>query len=139
MSLVRNAVLAHLQADAGAGGVNTLTGGRIYPDLAPEGASFPLVVVSVRRGATPERVYQGIAYEETRILVKAIAKELTPKNAAAINRRARTRLEDAALTITGYTLLNCEWAGEMPGYPEVVDGQAYRHEGQEFIIWASEN
>lgn len=139
MSLVRNAILAQLQADTGVGGVNTLTGGRIYPDVAPEGAGFPLVLVSIRRGETPSRVYQGIAYEETRVLVKAVARDLSPKNAAVINRRVRAVLENAALTITGYTLLNCEWAGNIPGYAETEDGIIYRHEGCEIIVWASAN
>ena len=139
MSLVRNAILAALQADTGAGGVAALATGGIFPDVAPEGSSYPFVVVSVRSGETPSRVYQGIAYEECRILVRATVKSLSPKRAAAINRRVRTVLENANLNVSGYSTLNCEWAGNIPGYPEPVDDQTYRHEGCEFIVWISAN
>ena len=36
-----------LKADTGAGGVNTLTGGRIYRDRVPQTASLPAVTVSL--------------------------------------------------------------------------------------------
>lgn len=134
MSLARNAILANLQADTGAGGVSTLTGGRIYPDLAPEGASYPVVAVSVRRGEAAERVFQAVGFEEVELLVRATARELTPKNAAAINRRVRARLDGASLTISGYTVRSVEWLGNIPGYPEEVDGQTYRHEGSRIYV-----
>ena len=134
MSLVRNAILAHLQADTGAGGVATLTGDRIYPDVAPEGSASPFVTVMVRRSETPTRVFQAVGFEEVELLVRVTAKELTPKNAAAINRRVRTRLDGASLAISGYTVRSVEWAGNIPGYPEVVDGQTYRHEGSRIYV-----
>jgi hypothetical protein len=36
-----------LVADAGAGGVNTLTGGRIYRDRAPQAAALPAVTITL--------------------------------------------------------------------------------------------
>lgn len=36
-----------LKADTGAGGVNTLTGGRIYRDRVPQAATLPAVTISL--------------------------------------------------------------------------------------------
>jgi hypothetical protein len=57
-----------LSSDAGAGGVNTLVGGRIYAYLAPLGAPFPLVVFSHQgghdvRGVGPMRVMASMVYQ----------------------------------------------------------------------------
>ncbi len=134
MSLVRNAILANLQADNGAGGVATLATGGIFPDVAPQGTTPPFVVVSVRKGEDPTRVFQAIGFEEVELLVRATAKELTPKNAAAINRRVRARLDGAALTIAGYRVESVEWRGNIAGYPEVIDGETHRHEGSRIYV-----
>jgi hypothetical protein len=44
---VASLVFDLLKADTGAGGVNTLTGGRIYRDIVPQTALLPAVVIAL--------------------------------------------------------------------------------------------
>lgn len=141
MSALRNAIIAHLKADAAV--VAAATGG-IWPGLPPKGrATYPFISVTAMKGDTPERVFRGggavadeIAFERAVFLVKAIDKSTSPNAAADIKALVRTALDGAAVTITDYTLLSCEWRGDIPGYSELDDSTQYQHEGGLYEIWA---
>ncbi len=63
-------IRATLVADAGAGGVNTLVGGRIYRGRKPQGAALPAVVITVvsqpdQTTMTGRHVYQDVQVDVT--------------------------------------------------------------------------
>src|SRR5262245_54730301 len=65
-------VWQRLTADAGAGGVNTLLGGRIYRDVVPQTAALPAATVTVVYG-TPSNTLGGIrVFEDVEIDVRVI-------------------------------------------------------------------
>lgn len=137
MSALRNAIIAHLKADAAV--VTAATGG-IWPGLPPKGrGGFPFISVTAMKGDAPERVFQEIAFEGAAYLVKVIDKSTSPNAAAVINGLIRTALDGAAVAIENYTLMNCIWAGNIPGYSELDDATHYQHEGALFQIWATKN
>lgn len=142
MSAFRDAIITALKANAPV--LAAATGG-IWPGLPPKGrASYPFVTVTTHRGATPERVFRGggavadeIAFERETLLVKAVDKNTSPKAAADLVALIRTALDGAALTITGYTSLSCQWLSDIPGYAELDDTAVFQHEGSLFEIWAA--
>jgi hypothetical protein len=144
VSALRNAIIDHLKTDAAV--VAAATGG-IWPGLPPKGrASYPFISVTTRRGASPERNFRGagtpadeIAFERATFLVKAIDKNTSPKAASDIKELARTALDGAEVAVTGYTLISCQWVGDIPGYPELDDSTHYQHEGALVEIWATKN
>lgn len=137
MSAVKSAILKHLQADAT---IIALVGSRIYPgDVAPEGATFPLILVTMVKGEAPDRVYQRIAFEQGRARIKAMDKSTSPKAAHEINEAVRVSLDGGALTMTGYTVLNVEWMANIPGYTTLESSVHYCHEGSEYEVWATRN
>jgi len=142
MSALRNAIIAHLKADST---VTDAAPGGIWPGLPPkERATYPFITVTAMKGDTPERVFRGdgtatseIAFENATFLVKVIDRNTSPNAAAVINGLIRTALDGAAVTVTGYELLTCIWAGDIPGYGELDDSTQYQHEGGRYELWAT--
>jgi hypothetical protein len=133
MSALRDAIVQHLQGDST---VTDLATGGIYPGLPPESdQSFPFVSVTAHRGNRPERVFQGIAFEEEFLLVKAIDRSTSPKVVGEINAAIRASLDSATPTINGAAALNVMWAGDVC-YDEQENGQQYQHEGGIYQVWA---
>ena len=142
MSALRDAIVAHLKADADV--LAAATGG-IWPGLPPKDRpTYPFVTVTAQRGDTPERVFRGgnavadeIAFEKAVLLVKAIDQSTSPKVASDLSALIRTALDGADVSITDYTLLTVQWQADLPGYSELDAGAHYQHEGALFEIWAS--
>jgi len=102
-SEVENALVAKLQADAGAGGIATLMPGGTYVDEAPHGLTQFVIVSLVTEADEP--MFGGRAFEDAVYLVEA--RELSTvavKNIKAAAARIDALLEQGTLTITGYGL-----------------------------------
>ena len=140
MNALRDAFVQKLQATAA---VTTLATGGVWPGLPPEDAAdYPFITVTAQDAPKPERVFRGggsvadeIAFESATYLVKAIDKSTSPKAVGDINTQIRTALDGQTITVTGYTLINLIWQGDL-GYVEEADGQIYQHEGGLYQIWA---
>lgn len=134
MSVFRNAIVLKLQASAG---VTALATGGIYAKLPPEGlATYPMVVVYSWRPPRGGRTFQGVAYEDSIYLVKAIDQNTSPKRASEISAAVRTALNEAALTITGYNSMGIIWVEDVD-YTEVYQGKVYQHEGGLYSLMGS--
>jgi len=132
MSVVKSAILTRLQTDST---ITALVSTRIYPDVAPEGNTYPFIIVSAQQPPRGARVFQRVGFEESIFLVRGIDKSSSPKNAGAIARAIRTNLEGAALTITGYATRSVEWVSGIE-YTSFEDGILYQHEGGFYFVMA---
>lgn len=119
-----------LSGDTGAGGVNTLVGGRIYAYLAPAGAAFPLVVFSHQaghdvRGVGPARIMASLAYQ-----VKAIGKGTAASfgTIKAIADRIDALLQGASGNVVDGQVLSCV-REQGVSYVENSGSDVYSHLG----------
>jgi hypothetical protein len=135
MAAVRDAIVQHLQTDAG--GVMTLVTA-VWPQIPPEGEGlYPFVTVTAQKAPTGVHAFQNGGYEESVFLVKAIDRNTSPKKVGQIAAAIRARLEDAALTISGQSTLAVIWLMDV-SYHEVEQGTIYQHEGGLYYV-AAEN
>lgn len=102
------AVVAKLQADATLAG---LAPGGIWPDLAPEQASTPYVVVLLESHDDADEMPGAQAFERAAYLVTAIDKSSDAAAANAAYNRAHAVLTGSALMVTGYTVMDVRRAG----------------------------
>lgn len=98
-----DAIYSKLVADTGAGGVHTLTGGRIYENIAPQEASWPFVCFFLL-GDRPNDSFTGLTDVEPTFQIDFYGyRRLGAKAIRAIADRAYTLMHKQALTITNYT------------------------------------
>lgn len=135
MSAVRDAVVLKLQAEAA---VTALATGGIYPGTPPEGADFPLVMVTSPQPARANRNFQGIAFEDSLLLVRAVTQDTSPAAAADIAAEIRTALHNATLTVTGYSTISVLWERDFE-HEEVAEGRPYKYEGAFYSVWVEPN
>lgn len=140
MSALRDAIVLHLQADSN---VIILATGGIFPGLPTKDVSYPFVTVTTQSAPKPERAFRGdgtvaseIVFEGAEYLVKAIDQSTSPKVVSDINTALRVSLDGAAISMTGYELVNLIFAGEVQ-YDELSNGITYQHEGGIYQIWAT--
>lgn len=105
----------------------------IYQDPAPQDAHFPLVLFSKSSGVPTETFGDPTAFENDVWLVKAVDRNTTADTAEAIAYRIRTLLNDAALSISGGTLLYLRRESDVD-YAELASGDVYRHCGSLFRL-----
>lgn len=136
MGRFRDAIVQHLKAD---GTVTAAATGGIFPGLPPEATpTFPFITVTAQQAQRADRVFQKVDHEDATILVKTIDQSTSPKKAGDINRLVRTALNDnAALVVTGYSLINLMWIEDVE-YSEEVDGVTYQHEGSFYLVQAGQ-
>lgn len=117
----RQAVYAHLKADPD---VTALVGGRVYHQTAPDGATYPLIVLNTI-SSVDRRDLSGVAYVETRVQVTAMAATLA--EAEAIAMVVHKSLEGFSGLMAGaLQVIGCRVAGYVPIYQEGV-GQTHYH------------
>lgn len=117
----RQAVYAHLQADASVAG---LVGGRIYHQVPPLDATYPLIVLNTI-SSVDERDLAGVAFTRTRIQVTAMAATL--KDAEVIALAVRKSLEGYTGMMAGaLPVIGCRVDSYEPIYQEDV-GQTHYH------------
>ncbi len=96
------AIVAVLQADATLQG---LAPGGVWPDLAPEQAATPYVIVTLEdHSDVPEQV--GTAFEQATYLVSVIDKHTDAAAANAAYNRAHAVLTGGPLTVPGYHVMD---------------------------------
>lgn len=105
----------------------------IYDEVAPAGAAFPFVVLNEQASVSIEAMNDPSALEEDVWQVKAIDRNTSSDNAEAIAARIIVLLNDAALSISGATLLYLRRRSGVK-YSEVTDGVIYRHAGSLFRL-----
>lgn len=129
---VRRAIYGKLSGDTTLNGLlgTPATGysKNIYHGLAPDGASYPLVVFSKQSGVPVEAFTDPSAYETDIWLVKAIDRATSADTAEAIADRVKTLLNDASLSISGSTLMYLRRQSDVE-YPELTDGVRFQHAG----------
>jgi hypothetical protein len=105
----------------------------IYHGQAPAGASFPLVIFDKSSGMPEEAFGDPSALEHDVWTVKVIDHNTTADSAEAAAERIKAILNDAALSISGSDLLYIRRQSDVD-YPEVVNGEFYRHVGSLYRI-----
>jgi hypothetical protein len=100
----------------------------IFHQQAPAGAAYPLVVFQKSSGRPTEAFGVPSALETDVWMVKAVDQNASADTAEAVAARITVLLNDAALSISGSTLLYLRRQSDVE-YPEVTDGVQYRHVG----------
>lgn len=117
-----SAVRSVLAADTGAGGVNTLTGGRIYHAQAPKDAALPLLVYTVVSNVVVGEFTRD--HFEVELQLDAYGYErLGASPVMAIVDRVTDILARVSLSASGWSTARVELTGR--GVPSVED-EAYR-------------
>jgi hypothetical protein len=136
---VRAAICEHLRADTGAGQLMELAT-EVYPKAAPKSSAVhPFVVVRALRAPRGLYAFQGLAGEESRYVVTAVTEGVSSATASDMKLRIRTRLHNAPLTVSGYTVGLVSWMEDVEFTETDDDGKQYQHEGCIFEIWAEPN
>lgn len=119
-----------LSGDAGAGGVNTLVGGRIYAYVAPSGAAFPLVVYSRQAGHDVMGVGTVRIMASELYQVKVIGKGATVSFGAikAVADRIDSLLQGASGSVVDGLILSCV-REQAISYVENSGSDIYSHLG----------
>jgi hypothetical protein len=126
MNAVLGALYTVLAADIGTGGVATLATGGIHDTLAPEGTAPPFLIIQKLAPTPTAWTLTQKATDEALYMVKAYA--VSRKDAGAIVERAETILNDAALSVSGRTLLYCRKERDLP------DGCEFDGDGRVFGV-----
>jgi hypothetical protein len=100
----------------------------IYHNQAPAGAAYPLITFQKQAGNPTEAFGDPSALETDIWLVKAVDRDTSADTAEAAAARVAVLLNDAALSISGSTLLYLRRQSDVE-YPEVTDGEFYVHVG----------
>jgi hypothetical protein len=116
-----------LVADTGAGGVNTLLGGRIYRDQVPQPAILPALIIDAVRWV-PLNTMSGTRVAAACYLSVHLIADGT--DYAAINTvaaRANVVVHGSSGSNGGVTIVKLENIEPDLAYPEDEAGRAYRH------------
>jgi hypothetical protein len=105
----------------------------IYYQLAPEGAPAPFVILNRQSGTPTEAFGDPSGYESDVWLIKAVDKNGSADTAESIQARIATLLNDAALSISGATLMYLRRQSDVD-YSELTDGVTYRHSGSLYRV-----
>lgn len=100
----------------------------IYHNSAPAGANFPYVLFSKQSGVPTEAMGDPSAFENDVWLVKVLDHNTTADPAETAADRVKTLLNDAALSISGATLMHLRRQSDVE-YEEVTGGERYQHVG----------
>lgn len=117
---------ARLTADATLGG---LVGTRVYADLAPESAAFPMVVFQFQTGEDVDAAGGIRVLANTEWLIRGI--DMTPSYRGALGSvaaRVDSLLHAASGTATSGTVIACVRTRPFQ-MASVTDGVQYRHAG----------
>ena len=115
---------------------NEATGG-VFNGVAPQGTEPPFIVFSALSKtddyfAYTERGGQAI------YMVKAIDRSPWPKSAGDIDTQVDSVMQNASLSITGHTLIECRRESDIY-LTEDLDGVTYQHVGGLYRIIADES
>jgi hypothetical protein len=105
----------------------------IYHQEAPDGAAYPFVIFNKQVGAPTEAFQKPSAFENDTWLIKGIDRSPSADTAEAIQARLIALLNDGTLSISGGTLLYLRRQSDVE-YPEVTDGEQFKHAGALFRL-----
>lgn len=100
----------------------------IYHQQAPAAARYPLIILSKQSGMPTETMTDPDALDTDTWLVKGIDQASSADTVEAVQARVQALLNDAALSISGATLLYLRRQSDIE-YAETADGVTYRHAG----------
>lgn len=113
-----------LKADAGAGGVNTLLGGRIYRDRVSQAASLPALTITLVSHIDENTLGGNRVFANTLTDVRVIGAGTDYQNAIAA--RADTVLQSARGTRNGVTVVKLRRT-DVQAFVEDDSGKLYSH------------
>ena len=119
-----------LHGDTGAGGVDTLVGGRIYSDEAPSGSAYPLVLISAQSNAMdvvsigPHRVMVNTLY-----WIRVVGKGASKKALQTICDRLDVLLQASGGVSSTIRVLMVNREAQIGTPPATVDGVRYSQLG----------
>lgn len=116
--------------------VLTAAPGGVFNTVAPPGAKPPYVVFQAVSKIDDHSFSKRFA--EALYQVKAVSRQPWPKEAAEIDDDIDTALEDAALSITGYTTLLCRRESDIY-LVEQANGEVWHHIGGTYRVIADES
>lgn len=118
-----------------------LATGGVHQSMAPAKTAPPFGIFYLVPGAGPQHVFSGAeAFDEVLIAHKGVAADKDDASAAGadlaeqIREQGKTLLDNANLTVTGYTLLSILCDQAMPAMREEVGGQIRYHRGDYFRV-----
>jgi hypothetical protein len=117
-------VYDQLVADAGAGGVNTLLGGRIYRDRVPQASTLPAATVSLVSHVDENTVGGRRVFAVTLTDVRVVGDGTSYQNSVAS--RVDTVLQNAAGGRNGVTIVELRRDG-VQAFIEDESGRSYTH------------
>jgi len=115
---------------------NEATGG-VFNGLAPQGTEPPFVVFQAMSKVDDYFSYTGRGGAAV-YLVKAIDRSIWPKGAGDIDTQIDSVMQDASLSITGYSLLMCRRESDLY-LVEDQAGMVYQHIGGLYRIIADQS
>lgn len=130
-SAVDIALLAYLNADAQ---LLAAAPGRAWMDEVPQAATDPHVLVSVESDPDVQQ-FRGTAYEVHWYAIEALDRSSATTGVRAAYARIHALMQDAAFSITGYTLLKCVRRQRYRSAIEDGD-QVIRQLGGIYEVWA---
>ncbi len=110
--------------------------GGVYNAQAPQQVKPPFVVFQML-SKEDENSFNG-RYANALYMVKAVSKSPWPKEAMDVDTQIDTLMEDATLTITGYTALHCRRERDLALVEEVDAGETYQHVGGIYRVKADQ-
>lgn len=113
---------------------NVATGG-VFNTLAPQGTAPPYVLFQAMT-KMDEHSFNG-RFGNALYMVKAVSRSPWPKEALDIDTQIDTALEDASLSITGYTALLCRRESDIY-LTEDAGGVIWTHSGGLYRIMADQ-
>lgn len=115
---------------------NEATGG-VFNGIAPQGTEPPYVVFSAMAKTDDYFAYTERGGQAV-YMVKAISRSPWPKIAGDIDTQIDTVMQNASLSITGHTLIECRRESDIY-LVEDLDGVIYQHIGGLYRIIADES
>ena len=115
---------------------NEATGG-VFNSVAPQGAEPPFVVFQAMSKTDDYFAYTGRGAEAVD-MVKAIDQSPWPKSAGDIDTQVDSVMQDASLSITGFSLLSCRREEDIY-LVEDQEGVIYQHVGGLYRIVADQS
>ena len=121
---VASLVFDLLKADTGAGGVNTLTSGRIYRDRVPQTALLPAVTVTLVSGTDTNTVGGRRVFQMALVDVRVVSDGVSYANAIAD--RVDTVIQNAAGTKEAVSVVELR-RDQVTAFVENDAGKLYSH------------
>jgi hypothetical protein len=131
---VRQGIFQKLSATSA---VTTHVGGtanpRIFHDLAPPDAAYPLIIFSQSAGTKTRAFQTPEAFKREVWMVKAVDRSTSSNTADAIAAAVDAALGGGTITVAGKALADLAHVGDIQ-YVEPVGDQTFRHSGASYAV-----